>query len=91
MINNVHNTGMGAFNRWTYNVNLNPLGISNVTMDTNYQNTGLIPNTSYIIDIFPFFPGTLGPVNDVNDELTSSWIVQTVDNGQCIVIVVIMP
>ena len=72
-------------------MSLNPLGISNVTMDTNYQNTGLMSNTVYIINIFPFFPGTLGPVDNVNDELTSSWIVQTVDNGQCIVTVVIMP
>ena len=72
-------------------MSLNPLGISNVTMDTNYQNTGLMSNTVYIINIFPFFPGTLEPVDNVNDELTSSWIVQTVDNGQCIVTVVIMP
>ena len=48
-------------------------------MDTNYQYNSLLPNTVYVIDIFPSLTGAIG---NADDKLVSSWIVETVDNGQ---------
>ena len=83
VIIDVHNAGMSAFSRWTYDVSLDLQRVNKITMDTTYQNTNLMPNRVYVIEVSPFFPRTLGPVDSVNDEFTTSWIVQTVEDGQC--------
>ena len=69
--------GPSAFNRWMYHLTLQ--NNSNATTDTEYQYSDLLPNTVYTIGIFPSAPGAVG---NVDDALMSSWIVQTVDNGQ---------
>ena len=48
-------------------------------MGTEYQYNSLLPKTVYIIDIFPSLEGA---VDNAGDELVSSWIVETVNDGQ---------
>ena len=57
---------------------------SDTTMNTDHQYNDLLSNTVYTIGIFPSVPGAVG---NVDNTLMSSWIVQTVDNGQCVYIV----
>ena len=73
--------GPSAFNQWLYNLTLQSNDIA--TKDTGYQYSDLLPNTVYTINIFP---SALGAVGNVSDAIMSSWIVQTVDNGQCSVL-----
>ena len=54
-------------------------------MDTDIQYKDLQPGRIYIIDIFPSIDGAVGNV----DATRSSWIVQTLDDGELLVAIAI--
>ena len=72
--------GPSAFSEWMYNLTFQ--SNSDATVDTEYLYSDLPPNAVYAIDILPSVPGVVGNVD--NNTLTSSWIVQTAENGQYI-------
>ena len=74
------NIGPSAFNQWKYNLTLQNNTVA--TIGTEYHYSDLLPNTAYIVNIFPSAPRAVG---NVDDAVMSSWIVQTVDDGQCVV------
>ena len=78
------NVGPSAFNGWMYSLTFPSNSIT--TMDTEYQYDNLLPNAVDIIDILPSVPGEVG---NIDNTLMSSWIVQTVDNGQCVLVVIL--
>ena len=50
------------------------------TTNTTFVYHDLQPSTVYIVNIYP---NRVGSVGNVDEKLRSSWIVQTMDDGQC--------
>ena len=77
--------GPSAFSEWIYDLTFQTN--SDATVDTEYLYRDLPPNAVYVIDILPSVPGVDDDVD--NNTLTSSWIVQTAENGQYIISMIV--
>ena len=72
--------GPSAFSGWTYHLTIQPGG-DDSTLENEFLFTGLMPNTVYFITILP-----RGLRDNGDVSLTTAWLVQTLDQGQYLVV-----